>query len=534
MLFHFITVCFQNLIVLLMYQNPPNYNYEEQGGGFALIGLGIWLVSLFIVRWRISKHVLRTMNKASKRTTNDQPDELKASEIKAKNKPSFEDLSEYSNNDLAIEKRERFVRNAYLLFRKKYFYGFFAVLAYIVFPFGFLSFSGEPLSDMSMNSAIGVVVLYFLLINLNFYFYRKQFRAEDAHFGVRFEHPYVTVLRKIVNPTLEVFLTFIVIFMVFSLGLQEVGLLEPDPASKIVKGNTLFGIGLLIASLFHFLAFFKIHSIAQKEPNHALLVLRVFGNRKQTDLTFGKITNFWKHFGSWFTVVDTSLIKRQNRFFTFKTLFVLLILFFVAVGVGLAIEGYLIPIVKWFIPDKSASESEIREFAIIPGMIIAWILYLQYWRFKISRSYAKDIEDIRKKLHKTLKRPRKFNLTFKNLPMFCYDNTWKLAVSEFIKHSRAILMDLRGFSEERKGCEYEIDFLLDTFPINKILFLADAKNDQSLIQKTILERWEYLRENSPNISLKNPNARIFVSSTQDEEDVQSILDLLILSADVSN
>jgi len=264
------------------------------------------------------------------------------------------------------------------------------------------------------------------------------------------------------------------------------------------------------------------------------LILRVFGDKKQTSLTFGKITNFWKHFGSWFTVVDTSLIKRQNRFFTFKTLFVLLVLFFIALFIGLNMGEYLIPIIKWFIPDGRASESEIREFAVIPGMIIAWIIYLQYWQFKISRSYAKDIEDIRKKLHKTLKRPRKLNLTFKSLPMFCYDNTWKLAVSEFIKHSRAILMDLRGFSEERKGCEYEIDFLLDTFPINKILFLADAKNDRSLIQKTILERWEFLRENSPNVDLKNPKARVFVSNTQDERDVQSIIDLLIVSADVSN
>jgi len=531
MLLYFKTALFQKLTIFLMYQNVTSY---DSGGEFFLVALVIWLISLFIVRWRISKYVLRTMNKASKRTTNDQPDELQVSEVKAKNKPSFEDLSEYSNNDLAIQKREQFVRNAYLLFRKKYFYGLFSVLAYFVFPFGLLLLSGEPLSDMSMNSAIGVVILYFLLITLNFYFYRKQFRAEDAHFGIRFEHPYVTVLRKIVNPTLEVFLTFIVVFMVLSLGLQEVGLLEPDSQAEIVKGNTWFGIGLIIASGIHLRAFFKIRSIALKEPNHALLILRVFGDKKQTSLTFGKITNFWKHFGSWFTVVDTSLIKRQNRFFTFKTFFVLLVLFFIALFIGLNMGEYLIPIIKWFIPDGRASESEIREFAVIPGMIIAWIIYLQYWQFKISRSYAKDIEDIRKKLHKTLKRPRKLNLTFKSLPMFCYDNTWKLAVSEFIKHSRAILMDLRGFSEERKGCEYEIDFLLDTFPINKILFLADAKNDRSLIQKTILERWEFLRENSPNVDLKNPKARVFVSNTQDERDVQSIIDLLIVSADVSN
>jgi hypothetical protein len=166
-------------------------------------------------------------------------------------------------------------------------------------------------------------------------------------------------------------------------------------------------------------------------------------------------------------------------------------------------------------------------------MILAWVIYLQYYRFKIARSYAKNLEHIRKKLNKTLRRPRKLDLSFKNLPMFCYANTWKLAVSEFIKNSSVILMDLRGFSVERKGCEYEIDFLLDTFPINQILFLADAKNDQSLIQKTIMNRWEYLREHSPNMHLETPKARIFISDDQDKMDVQSIIDLLIVSVDDS-
>lgn len=518
-------IMFLKLFILLIAQKASSY---DQGGEFVLVAMGIWLISLFIVRWRISKHVLHMMNKASKKTHNAEPDELKETEVKAKNKPLFQDLSKDSDNDLAIQKRERFVKKAYLLFRKKYFYGLISVLAYFVLPFGLMKLSGQPVSDESLGVSVVLIIFYFLLINFNFYFYRKQFRPADAHFGVRFEHPYITILRKIVNPQMETYLTFVVVFVIFIFSLEELGWVQSTDQLATTHKNSFFGLGLLLASAFHIIAFFIIRSIAQKETNQALLVLRVFGDKKQTDLTFGKIANFWKHFGSWFTVVDISLIKRQNRFFTFKTLFVLLLLFFVAVGFGLILEDYLIPIVKWFFP-KAASESEIKEFAIIPGMIIAWILYLQYWRFKISRSYAKDIEDIRKKLHKTLRRPRKLNLSFKSLPMFCYDNTWKLAVSEFIKHSRVILMDLRGFSDKRKGCEYEIDFLLDTFPINQILFLVDVTNDRSFVQKTILERWEFLREHSPNITLENPSARIFVSSTQDEKDVQSIIDLLIAS-----
>ena len=71
-------------------------------------------------------------------------------------------------------------------------------------------------------------------------------------------------------------------------------------------------------------------------------------------------------------------------------------------------------------------------------------------------------------------------------------------------------MDLRGFSEKRKGCEYEIDFLFDTFPINRILFLVDNDTDRNFISQTILDRWDYLRVNSPNLSITEPVAKIFI------------------------
>ena len=47
----------------------------------------------------------------------------------------------------------------------------------------------------------------------------------------------------------------------------------------------------------------------------------------------------------------------------------------------------------------------------------------------------------------------------------CYDNTWKIAVAEFVSVANVVLMDLRGYSTNRKGCDYEVDLLLDQMPI---------------------------------------------------------------------
>lgn len=502
------------------------------GGEFLLVSLLIWLIGLFIVRWRISKFILIMMNKTSNKITRDQPEELKKTEFKAKNKPIFEDLSKHIDGSLAIEKREQFVKRAFVLFRKKFFYGLLTFLMYFLLPFGINSLTGNSFSDDDEMyiMTMGFPIMYLLFICFNYYFYRKQFRAQDASFGIRIEHPYIMVLRKIVNPTFEAYFSFFIIIYMTIFGLTNI--FNSDFLSLFNKAtfNKWFGIGLILASLFHLFIYFLIRKIAKKEPNQALLILRVFGDKKQTQLTFGKITNFWKHFGSWFTVADPSFIKRQNSFFTFKTISVLLTLFTIA--------GYLVIIPFGFFSSKisqltNLSEDRILEILFVPAITIAWFFYYRYLKFKISRGYASDLDEIKKRLKKTLKKQRNLDLSFKSLPMFCYDNTWKLAVSEFIKNSKVVLMDLRGFSDKRKGCEYEIDFLLDTFPITQILFLADVTNDLKFIEQTILERWEYLREHSPNIQLKNPITRIYLSDNQDKMDVQSIIDLLIVSVDDS-
>lgn len=104
----------------------------------------------------------------------------------------------------------------------------------------------------------------------------------------------------------------------------------------------------------------------------------------------------------------------------------------------------------------------------------------------------------------------------------------------FIQESSdsVILMDLRGYSEACKGCEYEVDFVFDNFPINRILFLIDTVSDKNLVKKMITERWEYLREQSPNIRLKEPQARIFVTTKGAEADVQFLIDLLMENLDI--
>ena len=505
----------------------------DDGGGFFLVALVLWFITLFISRRFMLKHVLKVMNKSSELEASGEPEILKAKEVKAKSQPHFIYLNEATDRTTAIELREQYVKNSFILFRKKYLYGVLASLFYIFIPIGFAKLGGtesQTIVNDQLEMIAGLAILYFIYITLVYYFHRKQYRAENARFGIRLEHPAVTLIRKIVNPQWESYFNILIILMLINIGVF--GFSGKDfEGNPVEHSNTIWTtIGYVLAALIHLWLIIKIRKENKHFPNLSLLILRVFGDKKQVLLTFGRITNFWKHIGVWFTVVDPSFIARKYRTFTFRTFFTLLFIFIIAFFIGMNLAPHIAPIIKSLAPVGHASDAEIEEFAIIPGILIAWFLYFRYWKFMTSRSYAKNKDDIQKKIDRVMSKPRKTDMTFKNLPMFCYANTWKIAVNEFIKNSKVILMDLRGFSSERKGCEYEIDFLLDTFKINGVIFLVDVASDKDLVQRTITERWEYLRVNSPNLNIDMPTAKIFTSDSQNETEVQSIIDHLLETA----
>jgi hypothetical protein len=92
-------------------------------------------------------------------------------------------------------------------------------------------------------------------------------------------------------------------------------------------------------------------------------------------------------------------------------------------------------------------------------------------------------------------------------------------------------MDLRGLSASNQGCADEVDFLFDTVPLDKIVFLVDAGTDQALVHRLLLERWQMLEAGSPNLKMPAPTVRLYVAHVQDPLDIQCILDLLMLAAD---
>ena len=80
--------------------------------------------------------------------------------------------------------------------------------------------------------------------------------------------------------------------------------------------------------------------------------------------------------------------------------------------------------------------------------------------------------------------PVNYDNGFKEFPVMCYDNTWKIGLNTLAQEASVIMMDLRGFSEKNKGCEFEIDFILDHVSVQRILFLCKPEA-LNLVRRTI-------------------------------------------------
>jgi hypothetical protein len=105
-----------------------------------------------------------------------------------------------------------------------------------------------------------------------------------------------------------------------------------------------------------------------------------------------------------------------------------------------------------------------------------------------------------------------------------------------LSNADAILMDLRGFTPERRGCAYEIGELIDRFPIERVLFLVHENADRESLYALIRERWAAMRESSPNCGARHPLLKVYSThprpkARQVRKDVARILGLLSACVD---
>ena len=506
----------------------------------AAVALAFILVPtlIYTVRRRLIWHIKQQMLVVSAAASDDDDEEAGANDVDARRPLSlvFHDADEpfaiVVNPRLRAEKR---------LFRQVCLADFGIALAYAVLPllFGLLAFQEAA----TAGSGMGLVLAGFTL--MRYLLHRGQFRAYNLSRSRPRQRVYrwlgrimygilmiVTlgtgatavnlvylpdILRAIFGPRMRMILS---ILFVAGTAFYAIPILLSGQENKAEA------FGLLCAAFLHACLFVALTRRLRKVAGLRLLILRVFKVDETSSFLFSGLMRYWRYFGNHLTIVDESLVRQGYSNSFAQTVFL-------AFGlIAALLVAFLIFLAPWI-------ESRIHHplswgwncvVVTVPALLAGWVT-LRIGKLRIDSNFTRNLDQVLASLRSVEVYPRRLDLSFRHLRALCHNNTWFPAVRAFANRADVVLMDLRGYTEQRKGCQKEINFLFDAVPLAHLLLLVDTANDQTVVGHMLQGLWERLNNTSPNLSLPNPVVHLYQVQDNDKRDMQAILDRLIQIAD---
>jgi len=188
-----------------------------------------------------------------------------------------------------------------------------------------------------------------------------------------------------------------------------------------------------------FLGFRSIAATSGNPQAVSLLILRVFSLGKQSEDLFDAITRYWRYLG------HVQLITG---------------------------------------PDLAVATIEPHEF-------------LAFLSGKLDQQFIEGQHTLEKRMAILDTNPD-FDWRFRVNDFFCYDDTWQMTLGRLVESSDVVLMDLRGYSPQNAGCTYELQELVNTVPLGRVVLTIDGTTDYSFFEQKLREAWMTMLPDSPN------------------------------------
>ena len=82
--------------------------------------------------------------------------------------------------------------------------------------------------------------------------------------------------------------------------------------------------------------------------------------------------------------------------------------------------------------------------------------------------------------------------------LLCHSSFWKSAVDLLLARVDLVALDLSGYRPEHTGTRYELQRVIDRFPIDHVMLLAETTSDRRFLTAQIGAAWAQMAEGSPN------------------------------------
>jgi hypothetical protein len=148
---------------------------------------------------------------------------------------------------------------------------------------------------------------------------------------------------------------------------------------------------------------------------------------------------------------------------------------------------------------------------------------------KLARQFIDDARTLESQISEMSPAPD-HDGQFRVNDFFCYDDTWRLVLSQLVGKSDVVLMDLRGFSAQNSGCIFEINELINMMPLERVLFIVDGTTDEAFLRQTLQGSWDRRKETSPNRELKSGLLKLFRLESLQDQELKQVLRVLSMAA----
>jgi hypothetical protein len=148
--------------------------------------------------------------------------------------------------------------------------------------------------------------------------------------------------------------------------------------------------------------------------------------------------------------------------------------------------------------------------------------FFEFVRGRLDRLFIRTPQDLAGRLDALDHRPDPDG-RFRINQLFCADAMWRDAVTRLMTEASLVVMDLRGFGPQRRGCAFELQTLLDTVPLDRLVVLFDRTTDRRALDALLDERWHELDPASPNLGSAQPKLRLVDASAGDVRAVRRLL-----------
>ncbi len=107
--------------------------------------------------------------------------------------------------------------------------------------------------------------------------------------------------------------------------------------------------------------------------------------------------------------------------------------------------------------------------------------YLRYLTGRLAEHFIKSRRDLKARLAALDLRPDP-DQRYRINDFCCREDTWQATVVELMNRADAVVMDLRGFTSERRGCEFELAEIGRRLAPSRVVLVVDAMTDHARVE----------------------------------------------------